>query len=70
MTTSQNKVFDYLFMSPVITYMSQENIIVVAEGKDTNPMAILVHLYQWSAPPLSAQDTTTPVYGCRLSDIF
>ena len=70
MTTSQKKGFDDLFLSSVITSMAQEKIILVKKGEDTNPMAILVHLSQWSAFALSAQDTLAPAYGCRLSNIL
>ena len=70
MTMSQKKVFDELFLSPVITSMAQENILVVAKVKGTNLVAILVHISQRSAFPFSAQDTLTPVYGCSLSDIL
>ena len=70
MTTSQKKGFNELFILPVITSMTQENILVVTKGKDTNTMAILVHIYQWRTLPLSAQDTLTPAYGCRISEIL
>ena len=46
MTTSQKKGFDNLFMSPVITSMAQGKIIVVAKGEYTEPVAILINLYQ------------------------
>ena len=70
MMTSQKKRFDDLFLSPVITSMAQEKIVVVAKGEDTNPTAILFHLYQWSAFDFSDQDTSTPAYGFRLSEIL
>ena len=63
MTKSQKKGFDDLFLSLVITYMDQENILVVAKGGDTNPMVILFHLSQWTALAFSAQYTATPAYG-------
>ena len=68
--TSQKKGFDDLFLSPVITSMAQENILVVAKYEDTNPMDIMFHLYQWSISPFYYQDTSTPAYGCRISIIF
>ena len=70
MTKSHKKVFDDLSLSPVITSMAQEKIFVVMKVKDTNPVANLFHISQWSAFPFSVQDTLTPAYGCRLSDIL
>ena len=70
MTMSQKKGFDDIFLSPVITSMAKEKIIVFAKGEDTNPMSIPVHLYQWNVFPLSAQDTSTPAYGCSISRIL
>ena len=54
MTTYQNKGFDDLFLSQVITSMDQENIVVVVKGEDTKPMAILLYIYQCSAFPFPA----------------
>ena len=70
MTTFQKKVFDDILLSPFITSMSQENIILIEKFKDIKPMAIQFNLYQWSASPLSVQDTSKPAYGCRLSGIL
>ena len=70
MTTSQKKGFNDFFLSPFITYMAQENILMIAKGKYNNPMDILVHLYQFSSFPFSYQETSTPAYGCRISALL
>ena len=59
-----------IFLSPVLTYMDHENIIIVAKGEDTKPVVILVHLSQRSTSHFSVQDMSAPAYCSRIYGIL